>query len=96
MKLIQTNVAYPVECQNILGTLGPAIDADYFMFDGTEGTCTLYNGDDRSCSIFSGPDYPDYSECEGPTQAPPATTTMGSVDTTTTMGQDTSTATVGV
>ena len=65
-KLIQTNVAYPVECQNILVTLGPAIDADYFAFDGTDGTCTLYKGDDRDCDIFSGPDYPEYiAECSG-------------------------------
>ena len=39
--LTQEGIIYPVECQNVLVTLGPVLGAEYFVFDAETGICEL-------------------------------------------------------
>lgn len=60
-------------CQEYLQGLS-VLGANYFVYNITDHTCTLYATAERACTSSMGPKYPDMSSCTGSTQSPTTTT----------------------
>jgi len=70
--LIQDDISYPVECQQILKTLGDPLGAEFFVYHRNEKICKLMTPFSEYCYGITGPDFPDFEdECDSITSTTP-------------------------
>lgn len=89
----KTTITDAGACQELLLVLGLIYQAEYFVFDSKQLTCTFYSSSDMECDTVSGPVRPGLDICQDTTSTPYTIPVTSTTTTTTTSTTSTTTTT---